>query len=1341
MDTVISDSETQQPTIDGSDARAIFDANPDAVFILGPDGRIRHANRTAVDRYGYSLKELTSMNAADLAAPGFKGQVQPHLHTALKSGDRFEWRHRCKDGGEFPVEVFANPMIFQGTECILSSVRDISQRISLESSLREKSNLLERIVNTEPGTVYIYDLLQQRNVYINRHWLTAYGFSPEETQAMGSEVLRLFHPDDLPRISANHEAQRDAADGEIRTIEYRVRDKAGDWHWLLSRETPYARDGDGRVSQILGIASDITERKQVDETVLRERDFSEAILNSLPGVVYCYDQDFRFLRWNKNFERVLGYTAAEIARMSPLDFFAGPDKELLAERIAEVFETGLADVEADFVARDGTRTPYYFTGLRTKIEGKPHLVGVGIDIAARKQAEAAAKENSDRLTAVMENLGEGLTMADDQGRVTYMNPAALAMFGHASMEDCQRHFTEFANRFEIRPLNEETPVPVEDWPMGRVLRGEVLHDWKARLHRLDQGWEKILSYSGWRIRSASGEGLAFVSTTDITERKRAEAERQKFVMLADSSSEFIGMCDLDMKPHYVNAAGMRMVGLPDMDAACRVKVQDYFFPEDQRFIAEEFFPRVLREGQGDVEIRLRHFQTGEPIWMFYYLFSVRDASGTAVGWATVSRDITERKRAEVALRESEERFASAFHSSPAAITITRIADGRFIDVNQAFLDLFEFGRDEVIGHTSTELGILTGDERRQLIEAQLKSGGLRNAELLTRSRSGRPIHLLFSSRPMQLAGELHHVTTLVDVTERKQAEEALRESEARLRLAVETADVGLWDWNLKDNRVYYSPEWKRQIGYREDEISNRFDEWQQRVHPDDLEPMLQKLRAFLADPRDHYETEFRFRHRDGSYRWIFTQANLLYDEAGEPVRMLGCHIDVTERKQDELQIQRLNRFYAALSKTNEAIVRVTDADSLYRRVCEIAVDTAGFVLAWIGKPDGDHISVAASYGPARDYLDGIQVSTRPDLPEGRGPSGHAFRNGERYICNDLNQDPAMQPWLEKAARFGIRSSAVFPLRKAGQIIGLLNVYAGEADVFQQAEIDLLNEMALDISFAMEHLQQQSDLRLAMTALHDSKLKLEQRVKQRTGELETAMNRAEAADRVKSAFLATMSHEFRTPLNSIIGFTGILLQHLAGPLSEDQTKQLTIIKLAGQHLLSLVNDVLDISKIEAGELHIDIEPVDLPELLQQTADSFRPEATAQGLKFTLDVEPGAGLIYSSERRLQQVLNNLITNALKFTDHGEIRLICQKRGEEVRIEVRDTGIGIAGDDIAKLFKPFSQLEVRPARVAQGTGLGLAICRRIVEALGGKIGVTSKLKSGSCFYVTIPVRGNPS
>jgi PAS domain S-box-containing protein len=158
----------------------------------------------------------------------------------------------------------------------------------------------------------------------------------------------------------------------------------------------------------------------------------------------------------------------------------------------------------------------------------------------------------------------------------------------------------------------------------------------------------------------TGHDIAILAQ-NITARKRTEVERQKFAMLADSSSEFIGMCDLDLKPIYVNPAGMRMVGLPDMEAACRVMVPDYFFPEDQQFIREDFFPRVLREGHGEVEIRLRHFQTGEPIWVSYYLYHVRDANGKLVGWATVSRDITERKQAKEEVRklnaELEQRVA------------------------------------------------------------------------------------------------------------------------------------------------------------------------------------------------------------------------------------------------------------------------------------------------------------------------------------------------------------------------------------------------------------------------------------------------------------------------------------------------------------------------------------------------------------------------------------------------------------------------------------------------------------------------------------------------------------
>ncbi|MCX7825746.1 MAG: PAS domain S-box protein [Verrucomicrobiae bacterium] len=385
------------------------------------------------------------------------------------------------------------------------------------------------------------------------------------------------------------------------------------------------------------------ERERVEAELQRERDFLEAVLNSLPGVLYCYDANLRFLRWNKNFERVTGYGGEEIARMSPLDFFAGAEKELVASRIREVFDKGVSAVEADFVSKDGTRTPYYFTGLATEIEGRRCLVGVGVDISDRKRAEA----ERDRLFNHSLDL---LCVAGFDGFFKQLNPAWQKTLGWTVEELKAKPWLDF-----VHPDDRAATLRAGEGLLG----GRVVRDFENR-YRCSDGSYRWLS---WNAFPLAGEGMIFAVVRDVTEHKQAEAERQKFVMLAESSSEFIGMCDLDMKPLYVNPAGVRMVGLPDMAAACRVKVQDYFFPEDQRFIAEEFFPRVMREGHGHVEIRLRHFQSGEPIWMFYYLFSVRDASGTPVGWATVSRDITERKRTEAALRESEERLRLALDAA------------------------------------------------------------------------------------------------------------------------------------------------------------------------------------------------------------------------------------------------------------------------------------------------------------------------------------------------------------------------------------------------------------------------------------------------------------------------------------------------------------------------------------------------------------------------------------------------------------------------------------------------------------------------------------------------------
>ena len=268
-------------------------------------------------------------------------------------------------------------------------------------------------------------------------------------------------------------------------------------------------------------------------------------------------------------------------------------------------------------------------------------------------------------------------------------------------------------------------------------------------------------------------------------------------------------------------------------------------------------------------------------------------------------------------------------------------------------------------------------------------------------------------------------------------------------------------------------------------------------------------------------------------------------------------------------------------------------------------------------------------------------------------------------------------------------------------------------------------------------------KLAETEIKALNAELEDRVAKRTAELGVARDRAEAADRTKSAFLATMSHELRTPLNSIIGFTGLLLQGLAGPLNAEQTKQLRMVKDSGQHLLALINDVLDISKIEAGQIEIANAAFDLPESIHKVVQTVTPLADKKRLPLTAQIAPDVSRITSDRRRIEQILLNLLSNAIKFTEQGEVTLTAEIvpgtrhiPHSALRISVADTGLGIKREDLDKLFQPFRQLDTGLTRQHEGTGLGLAICKRLVERLGGTITVESDWGKGSTFQCTLPI-----
>jgi PAS domain S-box-containing protein len=720
--------------------------------------------------------------------------------------------------------------------------------------------------------------------------------------------------------------------------------------------------------------------------------------------------------------------------------------------------------------------------------------------------------------------------------------------------------------------------------------------------------------------------------------------------------------------------------------------------------------------------------------------------------------------------------------------------------------------------------------------------------------------------------------------------------------------------------------------------------------------------------------------------------------------------DVTDRKKIETKLIHANRLYAVLSQINQAIVRIKDRDRLFREACCIAVEYGKFRMAWIGLVDDEHKLVRPAHhcGIEDGYLDGIKISLA-DEPEGRGPTGTAIRQGKRFICNDIRNDPGMVPWRDKALASGYASSGAFPIKLHGSVVGTVNLYSGEPQFFKEDEINLVEEITDDIAYALENIEKEArlvesekkfrtafenaaigmsltgvdggfmsvnealcrmlgysaeelmartfgdgthpeDLAIskevvmgllegkrvashfekrylhrdghviwtmvstflvrnetdeplyfithiqditerikaeesvrrnehllqlfvehspAAIAMLDRDMKyivasrrfltdynlgdqsiiglshyelfpeiserwreihrrclagaveraeedpfpradgktdwvrweirpwyetmgdiggiilfsevitqrkqvelelerhrdhLEELVQERTAELqnsqralknivadlngktaelETANDRLKELDRLKSLFIASMSHELRTPLNSVIGFSSILLHEWVGPLNDEQKENLASVLRSGKHLLALINDVIDVSKIEAGVIEIMTAEFDLYDLIEEAADGLRGEARNKGLAFT--VEPVHQAMRTDRRRLLQSVLNLMSNAVKFTEKGEVRLSARRAPEKcgtkgmdcVEIIVQDTGIGISAEDLPKLFTSFTRLESPLKGKVLGTGLGLYLTKKITtDILQGEVEAASEPGVGSRFTLRIPL-----
>ncbi len=563
-------------------------------------------------------------------------------------------------------------------------------------------------------------------------------------------------------------------------------------------------------------------------------------------------------------------------------------------------------------------------------------------------------------------------------------------------------------------------------------------------------------------------------------------------------------------------------------------------------------------------------------------------------------------------------------------------------------------------------------------------------------------------------------------------------------LMAATPDL-VWIKDIHGVYLACNPEFERFFGARQADIVGKRDE--DFVNPEQAAHFLRSDQAVMATGRS-YTTESQLTYASDGHRALVQSLKTpLFDAHGLIYAVAGVARDITALRQTQLELRRINRAARLLGECSSMLIQAQDEAALLHRVCELAVNEAGYLMAWVGVAEdtpGKPIRAIAWAGTAEAYLEGTVFSWADDAT-GQGPCGVAVRTMAPVCNQNFLTNPAMAPWRDKALAHGFQSSAGLPFKLDEQTAGVLSLYAPEPDAFQKDEIDLLMKLTATLSYGLGAIKARRSRDQAQQELEDHRAHLAQLVSQRTQELELARNEAVLANQAKSTFLANMSHEIRTPMNAIIGLLTLLRRDLHDTA---QIQKLDQADAASAHLLQVINDVLDISKIEAGRLMLAERDFDLREVVAHVFDLVRGRASQAKVDLLQDLDTALPkCLHGDDMRLQQVLLNFASNAVKFTERGRVslsvRLMSPPAGGEpdgriwLRMAMQDTGIGIAQDKFDTLFKAFEQGDRSNTRRYGGTGLGLAISKRLVELMGGRIGALSTPGEGSTFWVELPFR----